>query len=297
MENQEHERWHEEPLNELPGNEPELPEAEHSAPRSGKLRRLFGATPVIMIMVVLLLMAVAALAWYATQWKQGVTVERVVVSGASLIPASNLDKRLARFRNRPLEEVRIDDVRRALSSEPWIASMTVSKELNGILRVVIEERRPAALLVEGEHSRVIDTEGFVLPDEGVSSRFHRLVKVSGAGRLGSAPGRGVNRLNEGDRQLLFALIDAFAAAPHAGLLLSEIHLAPNNRTWFSVAGSPIRFVVGNAGNFKEKLKKFEIFWQQVVAKKGIDCYESVDLRFRDRVFASEPESEAEPAAP
>jgi len=297
MENQDREPWHEEPLSELPGNEPELPEAEHSAPRSGKLRRLFGATPVIMIMLVLLLMAVAALAWYATQWKQGVKVERVIVSGASLIPASDLDERLVRFRAQPLEDVSIDDVRRALSPEPWIRSMAISKELNGILRVVIEERRPAALLVKGQRHRVIDTEGFVLPDEGVSARFHRLVRVSGAARLGSAPARGVNRLNEADRQLLFALIDAFAAAPHAGLLLSEIHLAPDNRTWFSVAGSPIRFVVGNEGNFKEKLKKFEIFWQQVVAKKGIDCYESVDLRFRDRVFASEPESEAEPAAP
>lgn len=251
MENQDREPWHEEPLNELPGNEPELPEAEHSAPRSGKLRRLFGATPVIMIMLVLLLMAVAALAWYATQWKQGVKVERVIVSGASLIPASDLDERLVRFRAQPLEDVSIDDVRRALSPEPWIRSMAISKELNGILRVVIEERRPAALLVKGQRHRVIDTEGFVLPDEGVSARFHRLVRVSGAVRLGSAPARGVNRLNEADRQLLFALIDAFAAAPHAGLLLSEIHLAPDNRTWFSVAGSPIRFVVGNEGNFKE----------------------------------------------
>lgn len=296
MEDQEREQWHEVPLSEPPRDESEFSEAFASG-GGGKFRRLFGATPVIMTMVALLLVAVAALSWYATQWKQRVKVERVIVSGARLIPAPALDRRLARFRNQPLEKVSVNEVRRALSPEPWIRSMTVSKELNGILRVVIEERHPAAMLVEGGQRRMIDTEGFVLPDGGVSARLRRFVKVSGAGRLASAPGRGVSRLNDDDRKLLFALLDAFAKAPHAGLLLSEIHLAPDNQTWFSVAGSPIRFIVGNRGNFKEKLKKFEIFWQQVVAKKGIDCYESVDLRFRERVFASEPESEAKSVAP
>lgn len=282
-------RWREESVSEL------TPEGEALAQRGGKLRRLFSTTPVVATLTVLLLLAVAALAWYATQWKEGVTVEQVVVTGANLLEASVLEKRLDRFRNLPLEEVDIDEVRRVLSLEPWIRSMTISKELNGILRVVIEERRPVALLVKGQQHRVIDEDGFVLPDKGVSDRFHRLAKVSGSTRPGSAPGRGVSRLNEADRELLFALLDAFAAAPHAGLLLSEIHLAPDNQTWFSVAGSPIRFVVGNEGNFKEKLKKFEIFWRQVIAKKGIDCYELVDLRFRNRVFAGEPEEK--PAAP
>ncbi|HHE32363.1 MAG TPA: FtsQ-type POTRA domain-containing protein [Chlorobaculum parvum] len=283
MEPQERDRWLEEPLSAL------TPDAEAPAPRGGKLRRLFGATPVVATLTALLLMAVTALAWYATQWKEGVTVEQVVVTGANLIELSALEERLHRFRNRPLEEVDIDEVRRALASEPWIRSMAVSKELNGILRVTLEERQPAALLVEGEREMMIDTDGVVLPDDGISARFNRLVKVSGAGRLEWTSTSGRKRLNEADRRILFPLLEAFSATQHARLLLSEIHLEPDNRTWFSVAGSSIRFVVGNAGNFKEKLKKFEIFWQQVVAKKGIDCYESVDLRFRDRVFASEPE--------
>ncbi|MBN1928450.1 MAG: cell division protein FtsQ/DivIB [Chlorobiaceae bacterium] len=293
MDPQDRDSWQEEPLSDT-SQEPEA-SGEPLAPRGGKLRRLFGSAPVIATLTMLLLMAVAALSWYATQWKRGVRVERVVVSGASLIPVAALDKRLARFRELPLEEVRIDDVRRALAPEPYIRSMTVSKELNGILRVVIEERKPAALLVEGERRRIIDTEGAVLPDEGVSGRFHRLVKVSGVRRLTRNPGDGVRRLNDSDRELLFALLDAFATASHAGLMLSEIHLVPNNLSWFSVAGSPIRFIVGNDGDFKEKLKKFEIFWQKVLVKKGIDSYESVDLRFRDRVFARQPEAEVETA--
>jgi cell division protein FtsQ len=291
----EHDEWHDGPLRESLQTDGEEPEQEPSSSRPGKMRRIFGATPVIMTVVMMLLVAVAVLSWYATQWKQRVTVNRVVVSGTSLLASSGIEKRLKAFSGKNLEEVRIDDVRRELAEEPWIRSMRISKELNGILRVRIEERRPAALLADDGRRAIIDTEGYLLPDEGVSGRFRRLVPVYGAGSAGAEGG--VPRLKTSDRQLLAALLQAFQGSTYAGMMVSGIHLERDNRTWFSAAASPIRFVVGNDGNFKEKLKKFEIFWQKVVAKKGIDCYESVDLRFRDRAFASVPESEAEPALP
>jgi len=282
MARQDHDEWHGDPLR------------APSSSRPGKLRRIFGATPVIMTVVMLLLFAVAALSWYATQWKQRVTVSRVVVRGTALLASSTIEKRLKSFSGKSLEEVRINEVRQALASEPWIRSMKISKELNGILRVRIEERRPAALLADEGRRAIIDTEGYLLPDEGISGRFRRLVPVYGAG----APEAGeLRRLKASDRRLLAALLEAFRGSTYAGMMVSGIHLDRDNRTWFSVEGSPIRFVVGNDGNFKEKLKKFEIFWQKVVAKKGIDCYESVDFRFRDRAFANVPESEAAPALP
>ncbi len=245
----------------------------------------------MMIFATLLLVAVATLSWYATQWKRQVTVSRVVVSGVSLIPASSIEHRLNRFKGKHLDEVRIDDVRRALASEPYIEKMQIGKELNGILRIRIEERRPAALLADEGRNLIIDIAGNLLPGKGVSERF-RLVKVHGARATGSVRAGGVRQLNEKDRALLFNLLDAFDKSAYARMMVSEIHLTRDNQTWFTVAGSPMRFVVGNDGNFKEKLKKFEIFWQKVVAKKGIDCYESVDLRFRERVFATSPMSEA-----
>jgi len=287
--------WHGGPLREPSRTDGHEPEPEPSSSRPGKMSRIFGATPVIMMVVILLLVAVAALSWKATQWKQRVTVNQVVVSGTSLLSSSGIEKRLKAFSGKSLEEVSIDDVRRSLASEPWIRNMKISKELNGILRVRIEERRPAALLADEAQRAIIDTEGYLLPDKGVSGRFRRLLPVYGAGVTG-APG-GVRRLKASDRQLLAALLEAFQGSTYAGLMVSGIHLDRDNRTWFYAAGSPIRFVVGNDGNFKEKLKKFEIFWQKVVAKKGIDCYESVDLRFRDRAFASVPESEEVPIPP
>lgn len=250
-----------------------------------------------MTVAMLLLAAVAALSWYATQWRQRVTVTRVIVSGTSLLSAARLEKALGSFRGRNLDAVSLADVRRKLAAQPYIRSMQTGKELNGILRVRIEERRPAALLVDNDRRMIIDTEGFVLPDQGVSGRYRSLVPVYGVRGTEPVAMSGVLRMRERERSLLFALLDAFADSEYARLMLSEIHLEPVNGTWFAVAGSPIRFIIGNDGNFKEKLKKFEIFWQKVVAKKGIDCYVSADLRFRNKVFAAspvEPDSTASP---
>lgn len=287
-----HERLGEEPLTDSGQTEFDELEPEAVRPRKGKLGRILSATPVMLGFAALLLVAVAALSWYATQWKKKVTVNRVVVSGTALIPTSGIERRLKRFMGRNLDEVRVDEVRRALVSEPYIGHMQIGKEMNGILRIRIEERRPAALLESEGRQLIIDTAGNLLPGKGVSERF-RLVKVHGARPAGPVRAGGVRRLNDSDRALLFALLDAFDKSTYARMMVSEIHLTRDNQTWFAVAGSPMRFVVGNDGNFKEKLKKFEIFWQKVVAKKGIDCYESVDLRFRERVFATSPVIEAE----
>jgi cell division protein FtsQ len=291
-----HDHRQDDPLEEPSGIGGDSGTPDESGGIQGKLMRILGATPVMMMLALLLLAALATLAWYATQWKQRVTVSKVLVTDTALLDAAVLEKRLDVFRGRQLDSVLIDDVRRTLVSERYIRAMRISKELNGILRVRIDERRPAALMIAADRRMIIDTEGCILPDGGVSRHFRRLVSVYG-GIPEPMAGNAVPRLRVADRALLFSLLHALEESAHAGLMVSEIHLAPDNATWISVTGSPIRFIIGNDGNFKEKLKKFEIFWQKVVAKKGIDCYESADLRFRSRVFTRDPEPLPVPPLP
>lgn len=264
--------------------------SELSGPGSpkGKARRLLGAPPVITALLLLLVAGIAVLALQASSWKQKVAVSRVVVSGANLLSRQQIERQLAPFAGRKLAEVREEEVQRLLASEPWIREAKVGKELNGIIRVSITERDPVAMTLFQGRTMIVDTEGILLPDNGISARFHRLPQVYGI--EGAVPARaGAWRMAADEERMLDSMIAAFAQTDYAGLLLREIHFSPGNQSWFLVSGSPIRFIIGNDGNFKEKLKKFEIFWQKVIAKKGFDCYESVDLRFRERVFAREPE--------
>ncbi len=262
----------------------------------GKARRLLGSTPVLTVFLLALLAAISMLAWRASLWKQDVAVSKIVVAGTRILQKQRLESSLSRFSGRKLTDVREDEIRRVLLAEPYIRSATISRELNGIVRVTVDERQPLAVTVFLGRPMVIDTEGMLLPDNQVSARFHRLPQVYGISA--AVPVRPeVWKMPAGDARLLSELVTAFSQSDYAGLLLREIHLAPGNQSWFLATGSPIRFIVGNDGNFKEKLKKFEIFWQKVIAKKGLDCYESVDLRFRERVFAKGPDIAGPSQAP
>ena len=270
----------------------------------GKTLRLLGSIPVVTAFLLMLVAGITTLAWQASHWKRNVVVTKVVVSGTKLLSNEQVARMLSRFNGCRLEELSEDKLLKVLAAEPYIREAKISRELNGIVRVLVVERQPMAVTLFQGRPMIVDTEGLLLPDKAVSTRYHRLPQVYGI--TGAVPvNAGIWRMPMTDRELLDSMIAAFAQSEYAGLMLREIHLAPGDRSWFLVSGSPIRFILGNDGNFKEKLNKFEIFWQKVIAKKGLDCYDSVDLRFRERVFANEPgvagssqaPSLSEPASP
>ncbi len=279
---------------------PDDPQRSGPGSPKGKAGRLLGSVPVLTFFLLMLVAGISMLAWRASLWKEQVAVTRVVVGGTNLLSRKQIEGSLAQFTGRKLGEVREEEIRRALASEPYIRGIRIGRELNGIIRVTITERQPLAMTVFQGRPMIVDNEGILLPDNGVSARYHRLPPVYGISGAVPVTG-GVWRMAESDQRLLDSMIEAFTQTEYAGLMLREIHLSPGNQSWFLVSGSPIRFIIGNDGNFKEKLKKFEIFWQKVIAKKGLDCYESVDIRFRERVFAREPEvagpSQQAPTAP
>jgi cell division protein FtsQ len=170
---------------------------------------------------------------------------------------------------------------------PYVREALISKELNGIVRIKVVERVPTALTVIDGRVMAIDSEGFLLPGKKeLTGRVPKLLSVLGVSRLKVA-GNGLQQLDLRDVQVLREFLDALSDSAYASLLIRELHLAGNNMAWCVAAQSPTRFIVGNDGNYKEKLKKFEIFWQKVVAKKVSDTYETVDLRYKDRVFTTD----------
>ena len=264
-----------------------LPDPGGPGSPKGKAMRLFASPPVVTVLLLLLFSGITSLAWQASRWKRNVSVAKVVVAGTKLVSKEQVSSLLAPFIGRKLDELHEEELFDALVSEPYIRNAKISRELNGIVRVIISERQPMAATVFQGSPMIVDTEGFLLPDKGVSARFHRLPQVYGI--ASATPVRaGVWRMPDVEKGVLESMIEAFTQSEYSRFMLREIHLAPGNQSWFVVSGSPVRFILGNDGNFKEKLKKFEIFWQKVIAKKGLDCYESVDLRFRERVFAKEP---------
>ncbi len=240
------------------------------------------------LLILLMVLAVlAGLVSVASYWKKEVVVRDFVVDGVSIMTNRELLSRLTGYKGSNLQELDAEELKQTIMVLPYLRDAVVSKELNGIVRVRVIEREPIALTVIDGRVTVIDREGFLLPWKPViAERFPNLLEIAGTGRLKSAS-NGLQQLDRREVALILHFLEALSETEYACILIRELHLAGNNMTWYIAVQAPTRFIVGNDGNFKEKLKKFEIFWQKVISKKGFGCYDTVDLRFRDRIFTTD----------
>ncbi|MEI6639371.1 MAG: FtsQ-type POTRA domain-containing protein [Chlorobium sp.] len=262
--------------------EPALQESPVSAVPAAPGRRL-----VLLVFIIALLVALAALASSASRWKKEVIVRDFIVDGVSIIPERELLSRMADYKGANLQELDADELKQRIKRLPYLRDAVISKELNGIVRVKVVEREPVALAIIGRSTMVIDREGFLLPwRKEVAIRFPDLFSIARVSRLTIAD-NGLQQLDRRDVALILQFLDALSKSDYARLLVKEFHLAANNLSWCIAVQAPTRFIIGNDGNFKEKLKKFEIFWQKVVSKKGFGFYDTVDLRFKERIFTTQ----------
>ncbi|MBM3163750.1 MAG: FtsQ-type POTRA domain-containing protein [Chlorobi bacterium] len=238
----------------------------------------------VLVVLLVVFSGLAGLATYASRWKKEVVVREVVIEGADIIPRSELFPLLKGSIGTNLQNFDVGKIRGKLLAVPYIREVSLTRELNGIIRVRVVEREPLALTVYRNRPMVIDTEGVLLPEtKGGAVRFSGLIRVFGVAHTRDA-GNGLKKLSAPDSSLVMALTEALRRTDYARLLIREIHLEGGRMPFCRAAGSQTRFILGSDGNFKEKLKKFEIFWQKVVSKKGPDNFHTVDLRFRDRIF-------------
>jgi len=239
------------------------------------------------IILLMVLVFLAGLVSVASRWKKEVVVRDFVVEGTSLLENGELFPRLMAFKSRNLQELDVSELKQSIMVLPYLRDAVITKELNGNIRVRVLEREPVAVTVINGRMTVIDREGFLLPWKPVvAERFPKLLEIAGISRLKTAS-NGLLQLDMRDVVLILHFLDALSETEYASILIRELHLAGNNMTWYLAAQAPTHFIVGNDSNFKEKLKKFEIFWQKVISKKGFGCYDTVDLRFRDRIFTTD----------
>jgi cell division protein FtsQ len=245
---------------------------------------------VLLFIIIAVVVALAALATSASRWKKEVVVRGFVVYGESIIPEPELLSRMAEYKGANLQGLDTNEIKLRIMVLPYLRDAVINKELNGIVRVKVIEREPVALAFLGRSTMVIDREGFLLPlRKEVGARFPDLFLIGGVNRL-TMNENGLQQLDRRDVVLILQFLDALSKTDYARLLIRELHLAANNLSWCIAVQEPTRFIIGNDGNFKEKLKKFEIFWQKVVSKKGFGFYDTVDLRFGERIFTTRPPS-------
>lgn len=245
-----------------------------------------GGSSFVLVVVVLVLVLIGGLSSLALQWKQNVVVRNFIVEGETLLTEPEILAPLQFAKGQNLQALEPEVVKVQLLAMPYVHDVKVNKEFNGAIRLRLHERKPVALTVHNGNTMVIDSEGFLLPWRStVVKRYPKLLTVYGSGRY-AASYNGLLRLDARDVAVMQEFLSALSKSSYAKLFVRELHLEAGNTSWFTTAQSSSRFILGNDGHINEKLKNFEIFWQKVISKRGYTVYDTVDLRFKNRVFTT-----------
>lgn len=272
----------------------------HTEGRARRWFRIGGA--------VLALLAVGGTALLGWRWYRSIPVQRVVVKGAThaapdtLAALARVDTGQALYRLQP--RLLTDRVRR----HPWVKSAAVSRYPNGTLRITVDERTPAALVLQdGAAAYYLDAAGYPLPlASGLAAYDVPLVRGLEEAYQPLRP-TGHTAL----RRLLAALErDTVAEALVSEIRVQDAPLSKNTsspeRASSRAAGAlRLRMVPDGRGQsatvrlgrggFPRKLRTLTAFWQQAVREKPHAAFHEIDLRFDGQVVARE-ESFAPPSS-
>ncbi len=217
-------------------------------------------------------------------WQRTLPLERVAVVGNDHAPAEEI---VALIAVTP-DSVALFSLSPALLADraqrhPWVASATVRRLPTGTLRVKVEERTPAVLVLDGagRPSHFLDAEGYAMPVDAASPTRYDVPVLRGAPAY--HPTQPVE--SAGLRSLLAALASADAETQ---ALVSEIDWGRRVTLWTTPVeghGSvPVR--LGRAGHASQ-LRRLRAFWDQSVLPRPDTPFELVDLRFEGQVVTRE----------
>ncbi len=241
---------------------------------------------IVFIVAVAGLIAVFVLSKF---WMRESELSRFIVQGNRISKTEEIERALSSFIGKKMNEVSLSDIVDTLQSLPFIRKVIATKELPDAVRLRVQERRPVAIAMVGKALRLIDEAGFVMEKSESVLESARLPLLTGFTKIVRDSLSTMSKLDSAESANALAFCSALMETKYAKMLVSEVRLADNNQLHILTASGETTFIFGN-NNYEERLKNFEIFWTQVVVKKGLKPFEYVDVRFDGKIFAKEHET-------
>jgi len=175
----------------------------------------------------------------------------------------------------PADSVRFDPIFEDLKSLPYVQDVDVTMNFRGTLTFRIAEHEPIAMLVDGSNRSYVAEGGIKLPVYPEKIRNVPLVYGFSAQPV-------ADTLNSNAYQQVEDFLTTARQNDLGWITISEV--AWNNREGVVALthDNGVKLLFGEH-DFEQKLKNWQAFYTNVVSQKGIQSFNSVDLRFRDQI--------------
>jgi cell division protein FtsQ len=236
----------------------------------GARRGLRQLAPVLAVVAVFGLAGLGA--WRGWIWlthSPRFAVQRVVVVGNQRVPADEVRRLAGVAPGTNLFKVANGAVARAGEADPWIADARVSRQMPDALRVEIEERVPAGLLVVEDATYLVDAEGHAFKRATLEDgEADGLVVVTGMDRAAYTrdPVAGAAAV----REALTAAARWHQAKDRPPV--GEVHLARAGLTLYTLEGAvAVRFGRARGEDLDARLHRFDAIWAALSDEERAVC--------------------------
>jgi cell division protein FtsQ len=229
-------------------------------PRKASLRRY------LTIFKVILIASFVVYALYFFSQSQFFALKEIDVRGQKHLTPGEVSGESGLGKGTNIFQLNLDQARKRLLTDPWIAAATLRCQLPNRVEIDIEERQPVALLLAGQRWLVLDRSGVCI-DSAVSLRLYSLPIITGLTPDTTDPGKRVSA-----SPVLQAVLTAMDLSVED--FFSEVDIAnPNSLVAYTRDGIPV--LLGDSHDLHAKLLTAQSL---IVNMTGTGAVAYMDLR-------------------
>ncbi len=206
-------------------------------------------------------------------------INDIVITGMNYSSEEDIRAAAGVLPDTPADSVRAIQVIESIEAMPYVREAGVVISALGTMRIHLTERKPIAVLAQGDALVMVDADGIKMelpdgyyPDVPLLYGFD----VHPAG----------DTLNSAAFKQTAGFLKALERSKVASLTVSEVGWHEEDGIFALSRENGVRLVFGKY-NFADRLENWEEFYRQVVPQKGMTAFTSLDFRFEGQVVAHE----------
>lgn len=248
---------------------------QYSDKEKGKAQQSFNSVPWIAGAILVLGLAVLA----GIYWDHTSTIKDVQFEGYYFVTAETLQEEAAITTGVSPDSLNFIEIINRVESIPYVHYADVNVEPSGKLVIKVTERKPIALLADGDTKIYVDKDGLRLP-----LILGKSVDVPILYGFKASP------MQDTLKSDAFIAVRNFLLEMHqqpvSNATISELGWTKNDGIVALTNENGVKLIFGKE-DFKTRLRNWEAFYSEVIKTKGIASMQSIDLRFRGQIVTQE----------
>ena len=240
-----------------------------------KAQQSFNAIPWIAGAVLVLGLAVLA----GIYWNKTSTIQDVRFEGNYFVTTQELEQKAEVPMGVSPDSLNFIEIINRVEDIPYVHHADVNVEPSGKLLVNITERKPIALLANGDKKIYVDKDGIRL-----NLILEKTVDVPILYGFDASP------MQDTLKSDAFIAVRNFLIAMHqkpvSNATISEIGWTKNEGIVALTNENGVKLIFGKE-DFQTRLRNWEAFYGEIVKTKGIASMRSIDLRFKGQIVTQE----------